>query len=95
MTEEHVVYKYRVRGHAREVVNLPEGATILHIDSWFGSPNIIYLWALVRTDQVDNLKPRTLRFVATGERITDIHRLTYVRTAVVGNEVWHIFEEKG
>jgi len=96
------VFKYPLSFVGLPVVNLPEGAQILHVDMQYGLP---VLWALIDEANKDKLKPRYIRIAGTGHDIEsashdteipkDFSGIRYINTFFANEErslVYHAFE---
>lgn len=86
------VFKYPIPINDDAVMELPEGARILHVDAQRGQP---MLWALVNPDAP--MEKRKFRFAGTGHQIIEnpdslIHQGTF---KLHGDDlIFHIFEIK-
>lgn len=86
---QKTIYKYPLVITDRQVVELPVGARLLHVDDQFGQ---LHLWALV--EQYAPTEPRTFRIVGTGHHFDDSARFSeHVGTVMTPPFVWHVFTE--
>lgn len=82
------IYKYPLNVVDKQSVKLPLGSQILSVQLQKCVPCI---WALVNPDaQVTEVN---VRFVATGEDVSNIEHLTYLSTLHIGYLVYHVFLE--
>lgn len=86
-----VVFKYPLRADSIQVVELPEGFEILHIDFQMthNEGEVLYLWALV--DNTAPLVKRRVLIRGTGA-VMPANHIQHIGT-VVGSvsDVWHVF----
>lgn len=91
-----VILKFPLSIVARQMVPMPEGATILRIESQRDIPTI---WALCPADyETQDKEMRHICMYATGQLIEARQApvsLKYIGTSVVYGDsfVWHFFEE--
>lgn len=85
----HAVWKFPIFTDLSFTLPMPRGARILSAQTQRGEPQ---MWALVDPDA--GPEEREFRLVATGERIQDADRLTYIGTVQMndGLLVFHLFE---
>ena len=85
------IYKYPLPFEPDFTIDLPVGATLLHIDAQDQSqPGQLSLWAMVDTDQP--IVKKRFAIIGTGHEIPPgIHALNHFATVLVGNFVWHVF----
>jgi serine/threonine-protein kinase len=87
------IYKYPLRGNVileeNFVIELPEGAQILCVQTQNGSP---FIWAMVDPSRAS--VRRRLRMVATGDNIAESNQLVYIGTFQLeqGAYIFHLFE---
>lgn len=81
------IFKYRLEIVDRQVLRLPIGAKILHVDNNF---DMLTLWAAV--DPTRSEEERIIRIVGTGHPIPNYDRLTHLGTVQMPPFVWHVFE---
>lgn len=84
------IWKYTFEGGAAQTFEMPEGATILSVQTQHDE---VCLWAMVDPDS--RRETRTFELIGTGNPVTNIPkgmRRTYRGTAQVGGFVWHVFE---
>lgn len=87
--ERKVVHKYQLGLSDRQEVEMPEGAEIVHAAEHQGS---ICLWAVVDPDA--QTESRRFVVVGTGQEVGDgWAEHEFVGTAMVGEFVWHVFED--
>jgi len=85
----YAVYKYPVEQNNEIVIEIPQYAEILTIQTQYGKP---YIWALI-----DTRMPRVARrfiLAGTGHPIQNKDELTYIGTFQLeeGSLVFHLFE---
>ena len=81
-----VIYKYPLIVTDIQIVLLPEGAQILHVDV---QNHCLCLWALV--DPEAPLYPQTIEVIGTGNTILTIGTIKHIGTVLMAPFVWHIF----
>lgn len=94
------VYRYPLAVTDRQVISMPEGATILKVARrdghtvvlGVGAHEAVELWALVDPDAP--MRERVIRAAGTGHPMPDAAELTYLDTVQVrnGQLVFHFFE---
>lgn len=92
------IYKYVLEVTDFQEVEMPEGATILHVGTQpapYGKPvprEQLCLWAEV--DSEKQLVPRRIRVFGTGHDMVHEHELRYIGTTDMHNHalVWHVYE---
>ena len=83
------VYKYPLKLQDYQVLSLPQGAVILHVD--YQGMEDLFLWALVDTNAP--LEPRGIRIAGTGHDLNISGWYKYINTVFSDwGLVWHIFE---
>jgi hypothetical protein len=88
------IHKYTLEITDEQILTLPYGARLLHVDMQMGQPR---LWALVDTEAVK--QDRFIRIFGTGNPIEakDLDRLVHIGTFQDDRHmlpaVWHVFEE--
>lgn len=86
----NTIWKYSVvTAKTRQCFEMPVGAKVLHVAEQNG---LICLWAQVDPYET-NLDSRYFHVVGTGNKIPD-KAGEFVGTALVGEFVFHLFEEK-
>lgn len=86
-----VIYKYILKPESKQILRLPKGAIVLHVD-------IQYIDQLTIWCEVDTKQPkedRHFEIIGTGQEIEDLHpnwfRL-FIGTVMPKEYVWHIYE---
>lgn len=86
------IYKYPVKMVGDQLIKIPVGAEILHVDLQFEG---IYMWALC--DPSGELEERKIVIIGTGHPIPNqvVDKLHHLGTVPMsgGSLIWHIFEE--
>lgn len=86
-----VVWKYAL-GVGVAVRQMPNGAKVLSAGFVLGE---VVVWALVDTEQIHDLRPRTFRIALTGQTFAPWVVREFIGTAVMSNGiVVHVFEEQ-
>lgn len=80
------IFKYRLDIENLQIIEMPIGAQILHVDNQRGE---LCLWALVTPGMIT--KDRVIEIIGTGQPMDDYSR-KHIGSAVVGPYVWHVFE---
>ncbi len=83
-----VVWKYQLRVADQQVIEMPEHAIVLDVQTQYGQPCI---WALV--DPKALLESVSIRTIGTGHEVPDGQRLDYIGTYQLadGSIVYHVF----
>ena len=84
----HTIFKQRLDICDEQVVEMPEGAHILHIDRQEGQPCI---WYECDTDRA-TVKVTILCF-GTGYRMDGLPATEYIGTVLVDGFVWHYYRK--
>ena len=84
-----MIYKYKLDLIGHQVITMPVGARVLHVDCQRGD---LCVWVLVNPDPRMGKEDRTFRIFGTGHVITGITGLTYLGTVIIEPYVWHVFE---
>lgn len=94
------VYRYPVRIVDEQIIDMPDGATILSVATRAGSRVLqgvgsheeVHLWALVDPDAP--LRPRRLRVAGTGHPLPEAEGLEFLGSVQLsaGQLVFHVFE---
>lgn len=84
------IWKYPLRTTDRQQVEMPAGASILHVGV---QDNVICLWALV--DPVQEEFPVMIWIVGTGNPVPDevLLHSNHLGTVQQGPFMWHCFEQ--
>lgn len=82
------IWKFDLEPVARQVVNMPLGATILSIQTQDRS---VKLWALV-DDSEPRVGKRIIHTVGTGHPAPGLTPGQFIATAQTGPFVWHFFD---
>ncbi len=82
------VWKFSLELAEVQVVPMPSGAQLLHVDMQGGTLNV---WALV--DPTADPEERKIAVVGTGHPAPSPGIAAYVGTAMDRPFVWHVFEE--
>ena len=88
------VFKYRLLLQHRELIWMPESASILSVAIQDGFP---VLYAVVAVDDQTKLSPRIIRTVSTGEEFNS-NNCFYIGSTMYGAPTWfvaHVFEQVG
>lgn len=85
------IFKYPLEAIDRQYIEMPEGATILTVQTQHG---LLCLWAIVNNQ--NNLEKRTIIILGTGHDVPR-EQLEYIGTVQMENGalIWHVFEEVG
>lgn len=85
------IYKFDMPVEENPKIEMPEGATILHIDSQFGNPDTLQVWALCTPENAP--EQRQFHCFGTGHELP-ANPGTYLGTVLTadGQLVWHCFE---
>ncbi len=81
------IWKFPLAEVGEQLVNMPTGATILHVDHQGGIPT---LWALINTEA--QIIERKIIIVGTGNEADHITKLPHIGTISAPPFVWHIFD---
>lgn len=90
------IYKYTLEITDYQIIDLPEGANILSVQTQpppYGDiREQLCMW--VQVDTENSLIPRRIRIFGTGNPMTYEHDLKFIGTVQMNNNalVWHIFE---
>lgn len=89
----HTIWKQAIEITHQQLVQLPAGAQIMHVDMQSGIPCI---WFMVNTLGMSSFREgRHIRCYGTGhDIIEDPKQLTHLSTVMDGSYVWHFFEYK-
>lgn len=86
------IHKYIITPSFKEViVKMPAGAQILSCG--IDKDKKLCLWALIDTDNINNLEQRKFYCVGTGWKIPSLDKYRFIGTAADENYyIWHIIE---
>ncbi len=84
---DHRVWKFPLAEVGEQLVKMPMGAIILHVDRQGGIPT---LWALVNTEA--QIIKRKIIIVGTGWEAGHITLHAYIGTISTSPFVWHFFD---
>lgn len=84
------IWKYEIPVEDSFVLELPQGAKILHIDE---QKSAMFLWALIDSNIVET-ETQKFKWFGTGQPIDNVDSMSYIGSAVCngGIFVWHLFE---
>ena len=82
------IWKYELQIVARQAIDMPPGARVLHVDNQRGS---LCLWAFVTPGP--ETERRIFHVIGTGHPIEDTEGIKHVGSVVIDPFVWHAFEE--
>ena len=83
------IWKYTLDIGIATAINLSRNARVLHVGQQEGTVTIWISLDPVSTD----VSERLYHIVGTGWSEENLDRWTHVGTAIVGEFVWHVFEE--
>lgn len=86
------IWKFELAITDINVIYMPIGAKVLHLDTQFGEPCI---WALI-PDTMAREEERFFRVYGTGHRHENIDSGIYIGTIKEKEDrlIWHVFEER-